>query len=187
MSAPATTRIRQAALDLMAKKGIAATTTQDIARRARCSQAAIYKQWEGKEILAREVFDEAYTRFLADLDSAAAGGRDPAERTVGVLLAVLRFARSDPSAFAFLFHVFHSEYAGWLVPHVRRPRDVLLREVEAGQRAGAFSGGRPATRTALLLGMAIRLAFLERQNLVDGTPEEVEESLVDAALAVLEG
>jgi hypothetical protein len=103
-----------------------------------------------------------------------------------VLLGLLRFARANPAEFAFLFQVFHSDYAEWLVPHVRRPRDVLLREIEAGQRAGSLAGGRPATRTALLLGMAIRLAFLERQNLVEGTPADVEQALVDAAAAVLE-
>jgi AcrR family transcriptional regulator len=170
----------------MAKKGVAGTTTQDIARRAHCSQAAIYKNWKGKETLAREIFDGNYSLFLRELDAGASSGRDPVERVLGVLLALLRFARARPAEFAFLFHVFHSDNAGWLVPHARRPRDLLLREVEAGQRAGAFPGGRAATRTALLLGMAIRVAFLERQNLVDGSGPEVEEALAEAAIAVLE-
>jgi AcrR family transcriptional regulator len=56
VKAGARERIQEAAVELMGRKGVAGTTTQDIARRARCSQAVIYKYWESKEALAREEF-----------------------------------------------------------------------------------------------------------------------------------
>jgi AcrR family transcriptional regulator len=178
-------RIREAALGLMSRKGITGTTTQEIARRARCSQAALYKSWDGKEALARELFHEAQTGLQRAMEDAAAAGSNPEERILGALLGFLRYARSEPERFAFLFQVFHSDYARWLAS-LPKPRDVLLRELEArnGGRSGA---AHPTVISALLLGMTIRLAFFERQSLIAVDAATAEGSLLRAAQAVLRG
>jgi len=178
-------RIREAAVELLARRGVAGTTTQEIARRARCSQAAIYKHWPGKEELARELFEEAHRDFLQAIEDGAAGPDRPPERVLGALLGLVRYARAHPAEYAFLFQVFHSDYARWLVSHPK-PRDVVQRELVRAMEAGDVAPGSPAARTALLLGMAIRLAFFERQGLVEGGPAEVEEALIQGAAALLE-
>jgi AcrR family transcriptional regulator len=179
-------RIQTAAVELLARRGVAGTTTQEIARRARCSQAAIYKHWPGKEELARELFDTAHRAFLEAMEREAARRQRPSERVLGALLGLVRYARSHPAEYAFLFQVFHSDYARWLVSHPK-PRDVVQRELVRAMAAGEVSPGPAAAKTALLLGMAIRLAFFERQGLVEGGPEALEEALVQGAAAVLEG
>ncbi len=178
-------RIRRAAVELMARKGVAGTTTQDIARRAHCSQAAIYKYWDGKETLARELFDGAQTRLIEGMEAGARGVKEGGEPVLGALLGLLLFARSHPADYAFLFHVFHSDYARWLVDHPK-PRDVVLRELTAGAAAGRLQPGNPSAKAAMLLGMAIRLAFFERQNLIEGGSAAAEEALWLGAAAVLE-
>ncbi len=182
---PARDRIRRACMELMARKGVAGTTTQEIARRAGCSQAAIYKHWEGKEDLARALFDEAQARFLEAMEAGAGRRGSPAERVVGALQGLLDYARAHPAEYAFLFHVFHSDYARWLVAHPK-PRDVVQRELRAAMAAGEVPEGNVSTKTALLLGMAIRLAFFERQGLVEGDPASVDGTLWQGAAAVLE-
>ncbi len=179
-------RIQKAALELLARKGVAGTTTQEIARRARCSQAAIYKHWPGKEELARELFDEAHRAFLDAMEAEVARRERPPERVLGALLGLLRFARSRPGEYAYLFQVFHSDYARWLVSQPK-PRDVVQRELARSIEAGEIPTGAVGAKTALLLGMAIRLAFFERQGLVEGGPEAIEQALVQGAAAVLEG
>jgi len=184
--ATATERIRDAALGLMARKGVAGTTTQDIARRARCSQAAIYKSWDGKEALARELFAESQAGLQEAMEGGAAAGSTPEERVLGALLGFLRYARSEPERFAFLFQIFHSDYARWLAS-LPKPRDVLLRELDAGGRRTGAPGAHPTVTAALLLGMVIRLAFFERQSLVAVDPAAAEGMLLRAAQAVLRG
>lgn len=179
-------RIRTAAVELMGRKGVAGTTTQDIARRARCSQAAIYKYWDSKEALAREEFDRGHTRLIQAMEGGASAGATPGAHVLGALSGLVRFARESPSEYAFLFQVFHSDYARWLAPH-RMPRDVVLAEIEKAVAQGEIPPGDAHVRAALLLGMAIRLAFFERQKLLPGTPARIDESLWDAAAAVLEG
>jgi AcrR family transcriptional regulator len=177
-------RIRDAAIELMARKGIAGTTTQDIARRARCSQATIYKYWESKESLAHERFEEAHASMIETMEAAAVG-QNASDKVLGALVGLVRFARSHPAEYAFLFQVFHSDYARWLTEH-DKPRDVVLREIRNAMRAGEIPQSSSEMKAALLLGMAIRLAFFERQKLVGATPEEVDEGLLMAAAAVLE-
>lgn len=181
----ARTRIQQAAIELMAKKGVAGTTTQDIARRAKCSQAAIYKYWESKEALAHERFDEAHTRLMETMEARVTAGPNPSGRVLGGLLGLLEFARANPAEYAFLFQVFHSDHSLWLSSHAK-PRDIVLRELKRAIEAGDVPGGNPELKTALLLGMAIRLAFFERQRLVPGGVSSRDEGLVLAAAAVLE-
>jgi AcrR family transcriptional regulator len=179
-------RIRGAALELMARKGIAGTTIQDIAKRANCSQAAIYKHWEGKEGLARELFEESHTGLLGAMqEGASAAPAAASEKVIGSLLGLVRYARAEPGRYAFLFQVFHSDFALWLAS-LPKPRDVVLEWVRKAAEAGEIEAPKPELKSALLLGMAIRMAFFERQNLLDAPPAEADEALVVAAAAVLE-
>lgn len=180
---PAQGRIRLAATEVMARKGIAGATTHLIARRARCSQAIIYKYWDGKEALAREVFEEANRGLMEAMEAdcaAAVGG----ERVQGALLGLVRFARAQPDAFAFLFHVFHSEYAVWLASRPK-PRDLMMRELDRAAAAGAIPETNQQVKAALLLGMAIRLAFFEHQGLTGTTSVSAEGILGKAVAEVL--
>jgi AcrR family transcriptional regulator len=184
-NAKARQRIQDAAVELMGRKGIAGTTTQDIARRAACSQAAIYKHWDGKDELARQSFERAHRELLAAMEHGAEAGESPSERVLGTLLGLLRFARAHPAEYGFLFHIFHSDYSRWLSDHPL-PRDVVIRELRRGMKEGDFPESDPGLRAALLLGMAIRTAFYERQRPPGGDPAPVEEALLSAAAAVLE-
>src|SRR6185503_19314210 len=102
MELSARDRIRDAAVELMGRKGVAGTTTQDIARRASCSQAAIYKYWDSKDTLARETFDAAHRRLIDAMESGARKARTPVERVFGCLTGFLEFARANPADYAFL-------------------------------------------------------------------------------------
>jgi len=177
---PTQDKLRSAAREIMARKGISGTTTQEIAKRADCSQAAIYKHWDGKESLALDLFDESMGGLQDAMRGAAETAADPSGRAIGALLGLLRFAREHPRDFAFLFQVFHGQYAPWLSRH-KLPRDLILEELE---RAGVDPDER-GIKAALLLGMAVRLAFFEKQGLVPPGPR-AEEALWRAAAAVLE-
>jgi AcrR family transcriptional regulator len=169
----------------MARRGVAGTTTQDIAKRARCSQAAIYKYWEGKETLARQLFESSHQGLMDAMRAQAAASVAHSERVLGALLGLLRFAREHPDHFAFLFQVFHSDYARWLTS-LPKPRDLITEELENAMAADELPARDAAVKAALVLGMAIRLAFFERQGLLGSTPRQAEEALWESAASVLE-
>jgi AcrR family transcriptional regulator len=178
-------RIRDAALELMGKKGVAGTTTQEIARRAACSQAAIYKYWDSKDALAQETFEAAHRQLLEEMEAGARAGRTASDRVEGALVRFLGYARSRPTEYGFLFQVFHSDYARWLAAHPM-PRDIVVRELERGMKAGEIPRGEAQLAAALVLGMAIRVAFFEKQRLLGADAAAVNDGLRRGVRAVLQ-
>ncbi|MFF6994317.1 TetR/AcrR family transcriptional regulator [Streptomyces sp. NPDC008313] len=69
---PAEVRILDAAYELMLTVGLARTTTKEIARAAGCSEAALYKYFDGKEELFIRVLAERLPRLTPLLRSLAA-------------------------------------------------------------------------------------------------------------------
>jgi AcrR family transcriptional regulator len=177
-------KIRAAALELFSRKGIAATSVGEIASRAGCSQGAIYKHWESKDLLAQELFTGAHTGLMEAMASGADRWTQPEERILGALVGLVRYARTSGPEFGFLFHVFHGENARWLAGR-ERPLDLLVREIRSAVGAGALASPHPVIKAALLLGMAVRVAWFERQGVIGASPETVEAELIDGAAGVL--
>jgi hypothetical protein len=59
--------------------------------------------------------------------------------------------------------------------------------MERAMARGEIPPGNPRIKAALVLGMAIRLAFFERQNLLGEGPRRIDDAIWHAAAAVLEG
>ena len=180
----AKTRIQESALELFGRKGIAGTTVQEIARRANCSQAAIYKYWDSKDALAKDMFDRAYDDLLEGLEADIAVWDDPVKRISAAALGFLGYARRHPKEHGLLFQVFHSDYAKWLAA-LPKPSDLVTREVKGAMDSGRIPQGDPAAGAALVLGMAIRTALFERQRLIDQSPDEVDAAMGKAISSVL--
>jgi len=178
-------RLARAALELFGRKGIAGTTTQEIARRARCSQAALYKSWESKEALARDLFLAAHRDLLKAMREGADLWVEPSERVLGGVKGFLRYSRRHPPEHALLFQVFHSDYARWLVGR-EKPSDLVIVEIEAGMARGRIPAGDPRLKAAMILGMAIRIVLFEKQNLLADDPAGTEAALVEAGGMVLD-
>ena len=65
---PVRTRVVDAALDCIARQGVAKTTLDDVARRAGCSRATVYRAFPGgKDAVLRAVVDTEVSRFFSAL------------------------------------------------------------------------------------------------------------------------
>lgn len=60
----------RAAISLFASRGVAATTTREIATEAGVSEGAIYRHFTGKERLVEEIFTRHAAALAAELDAA---------------------------------------------------------------------------------------------------------------------
>ena len=105
-------------------------------------------------------------------------------RIGGALAGLLDYSRRRPEEFGLLFQVFHTDYARWLT-RPEKPSDVILHEVKAAVDSGAAAPGDPAVKAAMLLGMAIRVALFERQNLIRGDAAAIRAEVTAAAAALL--
>lgn len=150
-------RIERAAIGLFATKGIAATTTKDIAAAVGISEGAIYRHFRSKEELAWQLFSGSYAELARQIDSvleATGGFAQRIERIVALFCAL--FDR-DPELFAFILLSQHG--------HLRRvedgtpsPVDSLRGMFDAAIRAGECRVADADTAAALALGLVVQPA-----------------------------
>lgn len=95
-------RLRTAARDLYLESGFAGFSLREVARRAGISAAAVYRHFDSKEALLRDVCAAGFHIFSSYLLRALAG-RTPRERMSSSAEQYLRFALEHPRDYRFIF------------------------------------------------------------------------------------
>lgn len=148
-------RIQEAALALFVERGVEATTTKAIARRARVAEGSIYRHFASKDDLAHALYRENLEELSALLFAALRPGRSFAENMKS-LLDVL-FARYELEPLLARFLLF-----GQFREAPRFPADFRFPS-EAFAEALRMEGKIPVRErpllTALLFGAAVRTVF----------------------------
>lgn len=176
--------ILEATAELLAERGFAALTVEEVASRARCGKASVYRRWPTKGTLA---FDAFVTRFLerqpspdtgslaGDLLAALRGWarvvRDPA--TGRTLRGLIGEVQRDPD-------LAEAWRAGFVEPVRARHRHLVTRAVERGE----VDGGVDADLVLdLVYGPAYHRLLQGHRSLSDGFVRAV----VAAVMAAVEG
>ncbi len=174
---PARVRIVDAAHELMLSIGLARTTTQEIARAAGCSEAALYKYFSGKEELFVTVLAERLPRLGNLLGDLRAGeGSVEGHLTELARAAALFYEQTFPMAASLSAEPplkrRHAERVGGLEagPHLPiRRLDAYLRAEQGAGRLRADADTYAAA--SLLLGACAQRAFAYAA-LPGGTPPQ---------------
>jgi AcrR family transcriptional regulator len=95
-------RLLTEARDLYIEEGFARFSLREVARRAGVSAAAVYRHYDGKEALLRQVCAEGFRVFSSYLLRALAG-KTPRERMVLCSRQYLRFALEHPRDYRVIF------------------------------------------------------------------------------------
>jgi AcrR family transcriptional regulator len=160
-------RILDAAAHVMSTRGLAATTTKEIARAAGFSEAALYKHFRDKEELFLCVLSTRLPPLIAlleELPGRAGQGSVAANLEEVARAAVAFYDRSVPMA-ASLFAdpellARHRERLEESGAGPQRPFEVLTAYLRAEQRLGRLSRtAKPTAAAALLLGSCFQRAF----------------------------
>lgn len=96
------TNIEKGVVEVIARKGLHATTIQDIANASAVSPGLLYRYWENRDALAAEVYREHYDRLVERLLRNAIGSRPVWERVDAVIAEFFRFAEESPTILKFL-------------------------------------------------------------------------------------
>ncbi|MCS6954209.1 MAG: TetR/AcrR family transcriptional regulator [Bryobacterales bacterium] len=97
--------IRQAAIELFAEKGFAATSTREICERARVTKPVLYYHFESKDQLYRELLLDACNESRKQILLAAQRGKTVREKLTEVLAAEFELTRKNPSLSVLFFRV----------------------------------------------------------------------------------
>ena len=93
-------RILDAAAGAFATNGVGATSMADIAERAGCSRATLYRHFPSRHELRRAFVNRETLRVMAEVDVGDPGSTGPAEMLRAGILGALRSVRSDPALVA---------------------------------------------------------------------------------------
>jgi AcrR family transcriptional regulator len=154
--------ILDAARDALLEQGIAATTMEDIARRAELSKGALYLYFESKDELCFALLLEASEALVEAIRAGVRPDLHPLEQLKQIGAAYYRFYGSHPDYFRFMFVLEHRPYAGRVPDDLldrwsaisRRGLEVLAQILERGRQRGLVRPIDP-WRTAVALWSAV--------------------------------
>ena len=96
-------KILKAARELLVKRGYDAVTMREIAKRIEYSATALYKHFEDKDALVRELCRQDFAAFAQAFVSDVAASGDPVERLARAGLVYLGFAEQYPEQYRLMF------------------------------------------------------------------------------------
>ena len=103
-------RLRDEARDLYLEEGFARFSLREVARRSGVSAAAVYRHFDDKEALLRDVCAAGFSIFSSYLLRALAA-RSPRERLAAAADQYLQFAVENPRDYRFIFMGAAEDYA----------------------------------------------------------------------------
>jgi len=150
--------VRNAAAELFAEKGFAATSTREICARAGITKPVLYYYFGNKAQLFEEVFLETFDEYQRELRRAARHGRTPNERLTNVLAAMFSFVRRRHNywrlGFRMLFAPEKESPAIDCVEMSQADERLMAEIIREGIRRGEMKG-RPEFIAGAIVGMAI--------------------------------
>jgi len=154
-------RLMEAAVDAFADKGFHATSTRDIAARAKMSPAGIYVHFTSKEDLLFQLCHRGHIRALEIVAGARDGARTPPTQLVGIVSA---FASWHAEQFR-TARIVQYEFPHLTPEHrdqvlaLRKQIDAVVREVLlAGVASGDFDVPDIPVTTLALQSMTVDVA-----------------------------
>jgi AcrR family transcriptional regulator len=150
-------RIKTAALALFVDKGVAGTSTRDIAEAAGVAEGALYRHFEGKDDLAWSLFRDNYALLADELTEVCAAAGDCKAAIAAMITRLCVAFDEERPVFRYLLLARHD--------HVRRVTPAMKSPIRVvhGVMARAIEGGEigvadPSLATALALGPLLQTA-----------------------------
>lgn len=160
-------KITRAALMLFVARGIAATTTKEIAKAAGVSEGAIYRHYPSKDDLAFRLFEDVHLR-LTDLVLDAADGPAPLPEKVERVVAAY-CETADRDWLLFTYHLLNQHH---LLPRFDNaklnPVEAVKIIIERAMSEGTIPKGDAEVLTNAVLGVVIQPAISKAYGRWDG-------------------
>jgi AcrR family transcriptional regulator len=137
--------ILDAARDLLLEKGLAATSMNQIARRAELGIGTIYSYYASKEALFAELQEEGLDLLYRKMKDVSEKTSDPGKKLENMAWAYLVFSREEKDYFDIINYFLSSPEERFSPPlksqvdqRGKKNLDIVTRVVREGIQAGAF-------------------------------------------------
>lgn len=148
-------RVVEAAVALFADRGIAATTSREIAKAAGVAEGTIFRYFPTKDDLARDVFVAAFVPLCTALERIRAEGGTARAQLGHMVRHFYDAFDSNPALFTFVMNYQHGAHTK--VPKgAPTPLRSLERVIAEGVAAGEFRAIEPRIAAEMALGAIIQ-------------------------------
>ena len=154
-------KILEAALRCFADLGYDATRVRHIADAAGVSEGALYRHFESKEALARELFAGYMSAYVTMLQDIADRPLPVRERLMAMVYATMDIYRAQPDATYFILLGPSKLYTA-MESGFRFPLEVVEDVIREGQQSGVVRDGQPNLLGAIYLGCTARPIIVAR-------------------------
>ena len=178
------TRIERAALTLFVARGVAQTTTRELASAAGIAEGTIYRHFVSKEAMAEELFLRVHGDLAARLEAAQRGGGTLRERTAAVVAAYCAAADADWLLFSYHLLSQHHHMIQMKIEQAN-PVGVVREIVRKAMAAGEIPRRDVDVVTAMTLGVVLQPAIHKVYGRIAGDLSAHAATLSEAAWAVL--
>jgi AcrR family transcriptional regulator len=178
-------KIFDAALTLFVKKGINATTTREIAKKAGIAEGTIYRHFKSKEELSLELFRDRMDIFRKELNSKADYYSDPQKKLEALIDSFFSFAHKDLKA-CFYIVIGHYTELNILKKEKFQYKDIFAEVIKQGVKKKVFRKIDNNLGAALIIGMINRAILSYNNGLIELDYNKITSETYKAALNILE-
>lgn len=178
-------RLRTAALELFVEQGVVETTTRDLAKKAGIAEGTIYRHFESKDDLVRDLFRDHYVRFGTELNRIQAETSGDIDAKLRAMIDFMcRLYDEEPTLYRFLLLVQHAA-----LPNIRTAptspavifRGLISRAIEQRE----IPEQNPALAASMVLGAIIQPALSLIYGSLTGTMSNFAPAIASACSALL--
>jgi AcrR family transcriptional regulator len=184
MSEETKDKIIEASVGLFVRKGIAATTTRDIAAAASIAEGTIYRHFPSKEALAEEIFLSNYLPFARTLEDIQKCSSTSLRKLETMVRHFYDAFDRDPAIFAFMLITQHN-VMGKIPDGTPTPVGVFRSVIKEGVESGAVRHLDPQLATHLIIGLILQPATAHVHGQINGLMASRANDVVDAIWRVL--
>ncbi|MEP0707673.1 TetR/AcrR family transcriptional regulator [Parvibaculum sp.] len=149
------TEIERAALELFVSQGIMETRTKQIAEAVKISEGTIYRHFESKDALARELFMRQHASLAEAIKTAAAKYDHIDEQARAIVEVYCNMADGDWLLFRY-HQVNQYTLLRYLDPKLPNPVSVVVEVIEAAMKRREIPKDDANVRAAMALGIVLQ-------------------------------
>ncbi len=177
-------RLERCALTLFVKKGITATTIKDIAQLANIAEGTLYRHYESKEELARQLYLNAHTHISAQVKQNIQNCHQIGEKIAMLVRFFCEKYDEDPILFNYLLLAQHEQIKA-LSDNEISAHDIVVSIFNDAQRRKEMPKRDSQFCAVILLGILLQAAICRVYNRISKPMIDDVELLYQAIMDAL--